>query len=148
MGLSFARRFGEGFCGSLSYTYGHTWREHALPLEAAGSEALTYSEADFHDVVARFETFIDWSDTRLSAFYRFNSLDPDLEAEHAALLNSRFDVQLSQGLPFIGGLTRADWEVLVAVRNMFYEAGEGALLDEMVVLRPPKRVLGGISIRF
>jgi hypothetical protein len=38
--------------------------------------------------------------------------------------------------------------VLVAFRNLFYEASEGASLDELVVLHPPKRVLGGISVRF
>jgi hypothetical protein len=145
MGVRLGRSFGGALSGSLSYTYGHTWREDA---PAAGSEVLAYREADFHDVVARLETVIDWSGTRLAAFYRFNRLDPGVEEETAPRQNSRFDVQLSQGLPFIGGLTRADWEVLVAVRNMFYEPGEGALVDEMVVLRPPTRVLGGISIRF
>jgi len=57
-------------------------------------------------------------------------------------------VQLSQGLPFLGSLTRADWDFLVAVRNLFYETSEGALLDEVAVSNPPKRVLGGISVRF
>jgi hypothetical protein len=45
-------------------------------------------------------------------------------------------------------LTRADWEVLLSVRNLFYEVSEGGTLDELAVLHPPKRVLGGISIRF
>ncbi len=57
-------------------------------------------------------------------------------------------MQLGQGLPFLQTLTRADWEVLVAFRNLFYEAAEGATLDELVVLHPPKRVMGGISVRF
>ena len=57
-------------------------------------------------------------------------------------------MQLSQGLPFLGAITRADWDVLVAVRNLFYEASEGGVLDEMAVAHPPKRVLGGISVRF
>ena len=65
-----------------------------------------------------------------------------------ARAHSRFDVQLSQGLPFLGALTRADWDVLVAVRNLYYEASEGAILDEMAVSNPPKRVLGGIAVRF
>ena len=64
------------------------------------------------------------------------------------LINRRFDVQLSQGLPFLGGFTRADWNFLLAVRNVFYETSEGALMDEVAVINPPKRVLGGISVRF
>ena len=69
-------------------------------------------------------------------------------AAWSALNSARFDVQLRQGLPFLGSLTRADWEFLLAVRNLFYETTEGATLDEVAVLNPPKRVLGGISVRF
>jgi len=113
-------------------------------------DLLGYEEADFHDVVARFETFIDWSDTRVAAYYRFNTLSPeeDWRGGHSASTNTRFDLQLTQGLPFLQTLTRADWEVLLAVRNLFYEAAEGATLDELVVLHPPTRVMGGISVRF
>jgi hypothetical protein len=45
-------------------------------------------------------------------------------------------------------VTRADWELLVAVRNMFYEPAEAGALDELAVVAPPTRVLGGISVRF
>jgi hypothetical protein len=45
-------------------------------------------------------------------------------------------------------LTRADWELLVAVRNMFYEASQAGFLDELAVQDPPTRVVGGISVRF
>jgi hypothetical protein len=111
---------------------------------------LSYDEADFHDVVARLETFIDWTDTRVAAYYRFNSLSPESDGRggHPACTNTRFDLQVTQGLPFLQTLTRADWEVLLAVRNLFYEAAEGATLDELVVLHPPKRVMGGLSVRF
>jgi hypothetical protein len=63
-------------------------------------------------------------------------------------LHSRFDLQVSQTLPFIGGWTRADWDFLVAVRNLYYEPSEGAALDELAVSNPPKRFLGGIAVRF
>ncbi len=66
----------------------------------------------------------------------------------AASTATRFDVQLTQGLPFLQPLTRADWELLVAVRNMFYEASQGGFLDELAVQDPPTRVVGGISVRF
>jgi hypothetical protein len=61
---------------------------------------------------------------------------------------TRFDVQLTQGLPFLEPLTRADWEVLLAVRNMFYEASQGGFLDELAVQNPPTRVVGGVAVRF
>jgi hypothetical protein len=147
MGVSLGHRFGRYVNGQVTYTYGHAWRA-ASSVEASGAEPvpiLAFREGDFHDVVARVETVIEDTDTRVVAFYRLNSLaggsDPASRAR-------RFDVQLSQGLPFLGALTRADWNVLVAVRNLYYEAGEGAILDEQAVSNPPKRVLGGIAVRF
>jgi hypothetical protein len=133
----------------MSYTYGRSRREE--PGVTHGDViAVAYPEGGFHDFAARVETVIEGTDTRLIAFYRLNRLTPGSEGEvaPAALTNTRFDVQLSQGLPFLGSLTRADWDFLVAVRNLFYETSEGALLDEVTVTNPPKRVLGGISVRF
>ena len=42
----------------------------------------------------------------------------------------------------------ADWDLLLSVRNLYYEADEGAMLDEVAVVNPPTRVLGGIAVRF
>ena len=151
MGLTVARRFGGAFSGSVTYTYGHSWRRDPMAVTEAGAlpDLFAYHDADFHDLVTRVETFIDWSDTRVIAFYRLNSLRPEIDGKKTgALANARFDVQVRQGLPFLAGLTRADWEFLLAVRNLFYETSEGASLDEVAVLNPPKRVLGGISVRF
>jgi hypothetical protein len=153
IGLTVGGHLGEAVNGSLTYTYGRTTRDGGVtsPLAAADAwDLLGYEEADYHDLVARVETFIDWSDTRVSAYYRFNTVNPEADGRggHSACTNTRFDVQLAQGLPFLQTLTRADWEVLLAFRNLFYEATEGAALDELVVLHPPKRVMGGISVRF
>jgi hypothetical protein len=146
MGLSVGHRFGRFVNGEVTYTYGRAWR--AAPLDGVESiEAvpiLAFQEGDFHDVVARLETVIADTDTRVVALYRLNQLAGGEQATVAR----RFDVQLSQGLPFLGALTRADWDVLVAVRNLYYEPGEGAMLDEQAVSNPPKRVLGGIAVRF
>jgi hypothetical protein len=105
------------------------------------------TDAEFHDVGGRLETAFSRTDTRLVAYCRFNTLVSP-EPGTAARRTTRFDVQLSQGLPFLGTLTRADWDVLVAFRNLFYEGDEGAVLDEVAVANPPRRVLGGISVRF
>ncbi len=153
LGITVGGHLGDLVNGSLTYTYGRSVRQ-AGPFGSSllGGRAwdlLGYEEADFHDVVARLEAVIDWSDTRVAAYCRFNNLNPeDGHGSHNSVANTRFDVQLTQGLPFLQTLTRADWEVLLAFRNMFYEAAEGATLDELVVMHPPKRVMGGISVRF
>jgi outer membrane receptor protein involved in Fe transport len=149
MGLSLGHRFGRFVNGQVTYTFGHAWRP--VPVAGADPEVvevmpiLAFREGDFHDLVARVETVIEDTDTRVVALYRLNQL---LGGTEQAAIARRFDVQLSQGLPFLGALTRADWDVLVAVRNLYYDAGEGAILDEQAVANPPKRVLGGIAVRF
>ncbi len=148
VGLSFSRRIAPGVTGSVTYRYGHSHRTAERPV-LLGPE-LAYEDASYHDFVTRLETEVPSTDTRVAAFYRLNALRPedDKTAENTTITSSRFDVQVTQGLPFLASLTRADWELLFAFRNLFYEAAEGAVLDEVAVANPPKRVLGGISVRF
>jgi hypothetical protein len=147
MGVSVGRRFGA-VSGSVSYRFGHSSREAAAGSSPA-SAALFTQDCDFHDLATRLETSIEGTGTRVVAFYRLIHLSPDVERPNRSPhTNHRFDVQLSQGLPFVGRITRADWDLLLAVRNLFYETSEGAVLDELAVANPPTRVLGGISVRF
>ena len=57
-------------------------------------------------------------------------------------------MQVSQRLPFLSA-TGADWKLVVAVRNLFRD-GEavGSIYDELLVIRPPKRVVGGVLVKF
>lgn len=151
--MSVTSRLGDVVKSSVTYSYGRS-RPGSGSFDPALSTrhvdwALASSDASFHDVVARVETFVDWSGTRLVAYYRFNTCQAEAPGRASApLVSQRFDVRLTQGLPFLRGMTRAEWEVLVAFRNLFYEASEAGLLDEIAVVNPPKRVLGGISVRF
>ena len=66
----------------------------------------------------------------------------------SARFDSRFDVQLRQSLPFMD-FASARWEMLVGVRNFFREiAPEQSIYDELLVVRPPKRVVGGLTLHF
>lgn len=142
--LDLSREFGGAIRGSFAYSFGQVRRaEGAMPVPRSGRSVL--QEGSFHDLVGRVEARMQPTDTRLVAFYRFNLMRE--EGEDAAR-HARFDVQVSQGLPFIGALTRADWELLVAVRNLFYEDSDAGTLDELAVVAPPTRVIGGISVRF
>ena len=61
--------------------------------------------------------------------------------------DGRFDFQLRQGLPFISGA--GNWEMLVGVRSLFRTAfDDRSFYDELFVVRPPKRVMGGLQVRF
>ena len=149
VGVTASHRFGSNVQTSVAYSYGQTDREAAF--EPGPAFGAPYRVARFHDLVARVETMIDATDTRLAAYCRLNSLRPaegDPRSGNSPLLTTRFDVQLTQGLPFLQSLTRAEWEVLLSVRNLSYESSEAGALDELAVLRPPNRVLGGVSVRF
>jgi Carboxypeptidase regulatory-like domain/TonB dependent receptor-like, beta-barrel len=149
LGVKLGTHFGSVVSGSVTYTFGRGSRPVFL---GSPSHVLGFEDAAFHDVVARLETFINWTDTRVAALYRLNAMSEDGEAPAVAwtgpATTTRFDVQVTQGLPFLQPLTRADWDLLVAVSNLFYEASEGGFLDELAVQQPPTRVVGGISVRF
>jgi len=144
-GVSVGGHLGTVVDGSLTYTFGRGHHVGTIaPVAGAGA-------ADFHDLVARLTAMIDASDTRLTALWRVNTMADVRRLQAGAGASktaTRFDVQLTQGLPFLEPLTRADWEVLLAVRNMFYEASQGGFLDELAVQDPPTRVVGGVAVRF
>jgi hypothetical protein len=53
-----------------------------------------------------------------------------------------------QSLPFMD-FSSAKWEMLVAVRNFFREAAaDQSIYDELLVVRPPKRIVGGLTLKF
>jgi hypothetical protein len=61
--------------------------------------------------------------------------------------DARFDVQVNQALPF--GVGNTKWEVLLGIRNLFRDPNDPAsIYDELLVVRPPKRVVGGLMLRF
>jgi hypothetical protein len=95
------------------------------------------------------ETEVPQTATRVVFFYRLNNGFVKAEsADDVRGLDGRFELQVNQSLPFMNFM-RSQWEMLVAVRNMFYEAMPGAsIYDEIMVVRPPKRLVGGLTVRF
>jgi hypothetical protein len=113
-------------------------------------EAIRPQQEDVHDVTTSVETDIPETATRVFFLYKLNSaFARGLETTtHAPALDSRFDLQVNQALPFMPfGSTR--WEVLVGVRNLFRDPTDaGSIYDELLVVHPPKRVIGGVLVKF
>jgi hypothetical protein len=102
-----------------------------------------------HDLTTSVETAIAQTSTHVYVLYKLNSgfARHTTETQQPGF-DARFDIQVNQALPFMN-FTSADWEVLVAVCNLFRDAvGERSVYDELLVIRPPKRVLGGVRVRF
>jgi hypothetical protein len=102
---------------------------------------------DIHDITTSLHTDIPETATRVFVLYRFNTAftrSDDLTRPGA---DARFDVQVNQALPF--GVAGTKWEILVGLRNLFRDANDPAsVYDELLVVRPPKRVIGGFLVRF
>ena len=60
LGLTVGRHFGSAVNGSVTYRFGRGARP-AGPTYGASVAALGFEEAQFHDLVARLETFIGWT---------------------------------------------------------------------------------------
>jgi hypothetical protein len=104
-----------------------------------------------HDVSTSIETEVPETSTRVLVLYRVsNAFARPIKTNvaQAAALDSRFDVQVRQSLPFMD-FSSAKWEMLVAVRNFFREAAtDQSIYDELLVVRPPKRIVGGLTLKF
>ena len=87
------------------------------------------------------------TETRVFVIYKINSRFADGGAG-TARAGTRFDLQLNQSLPFLN-FSGARWEMLVAVRSLFSdELLDASVYDELLVVRSPKRVVGGVTVRF
>jgi hypothetical protein len=120
-------------------------RASALPVLVPND---IYRQADrVHSLSASVESLVAPTETRLLVIYQLNTAR-SLTSDDATAGGSRYEVQVNQALPFLA-FTNARWEALVAVRNTFYgAAGSTSLYDEILVVRPPTRVLGGVTVRF
>jgi hypothetical protein len=57
-------------------------------------------------------------------------------------------MQLNQGLPFLPS-TAGQWEVLLSMRNTLRDPRFGmSMLDELLAVSTPTRVVGGVQVKF
>jgi len=115
-------------------------------------EAARGGTETVQDITARIHTDIPETATRVVVLYRlsngFAQQGARGQAASRPVLDGRFDVQVRQSLPFMN-FSNARWEMLLAVRNFFRDASsDQSLYDELLVVRPPKRVVGGVTLHF
>jgi hypothetical protein len=138
--------------GSIDYSITSAeWQssgESAMIAVFAPSVVRTGSER-LHDLTASIDAQVPQTATRVFAMYRVNTGYAGTRvAELSPALAARFDVQVTQSLPFLN-FTSAQWEMLLGIRNMFRELdADGSMYDELLVVRPPKRIVGGLTVRF
>ena len=142
---------GKRVKGSIDYSVTRArWLERGDMADIAtwAPAAIRSETEDFHDLTTSVATEIPETATRVFVFYKINTGYTRSDTSQVrAGLDGRFDVQINQALPFELGGTR--WEVLLGLRNLFRDPNDPAsVYDELLVVRPPKRVVGGFLVRF
>jgi hypothetical protein len=161
-GLVDASGFAAGVRAALANRF-HGSIEYSLTRARVGSpesagylllfapSAVGPEPGQIHDVSTSIETEVPETSTRVVVLYRVSNAfarPAKTNVAQAPALDSRFDVQVRQSLPFMD-FSSAKWEMLVAVRNFFREAStDQSIYDELLVVRPPKRIVGGLTLKF
>ena len=150
-GVSVSRMLPARVRASVDYTSTHSdWVTRSRDAAALARVAMsTLREADeqIHDLTTSFESTLPVTETRVFAIYKINSRLPDADTGKPGT-GVRFDVQVNQSLPFLN-FSGAQWELLVAVRSLFRDdLVDASVYDELLVVRSPKRVVGGVTVRF
>ena len=138
--------------GTLEYTVTDAvWDPTSDMSMARAVRTIPVSASEkFHDLQTSIEATIPQTATRVYAKYRMNtafwSSEPDLSMRSSA--NGRFNVRVHQSLPFLR-FSNADWEALVDIRNIFRDVeADSSMYDEVFAIRAPKRIVGGLQVRF
>jgi len=149
-GISVSRTVADRLRASVDYTHvDSTWIGNSPDNMALAVRAIAIPRNErerFHDLTTTVDSTLPVTDTHLFVMYKVNSR---FDAGPAASRGGpRFDVQLTQALPFLS-FAGAELEMLMAVRNLFREELlDTSVYDEVLVIRPPTRMVGGVTVRF
>jgi len=144
-----ARRATEsGNRASIEYTnVGARWTRRSPDAQVLALIAGTVpSDIErVHDLTASVEGVLPLTETRVFMVYKINSRFAE---SGPGRQGARFDIRVNQSLPFLN-FSGARWEVLMAMRSMFSDgAADASIYDELLVVRSPKRMVGGVAVRF
>jgi len=134
--------------GSVEYTVTRArWTSggDAVYAMLLAPSAVNAETTRIHNVATSVESEVQETATHVVFLYRVSNAFAGSERQS---LDARFDMQVRQSLPFLD-FSSAKWEMLVAVRNFFRDAApDQSMYDELLVVRPPKRIVGGLSVKF
>ena len=143
--------------GSLAYSLVTSQMDPAEGMKLlllVAPSALRPTAERIHDVATTIRADVPETATKVLVLYRFSNAFARAASQVSEGpldrpgFDSRFDVQVRQSLPFLD-FTTAKWEMLVAVRNFFRETSEDqSIYDELLTVRPPKRIVGGVTVHF
>jgi hypothetical protein len=155
VGVTFTHALAQNVRGSVDYSLATAdWLGRSEPVEYAVltrfvPSTVRANRERIHDVTTSLEAEVPYSATRVVVLYKLNSAFAAASRDVVAPnFGARFDLRVTQALPFMN-FRASQWEMLVGVRNLFHESlAHTSVYDELLVVRPPKRVVGGLTVRF
>jgi hypothetical protein len=148
IGAGFRTAIANRVHGTVAYTLTQAAWNPGNDLGAWLPIPTTLRAARIHGVATRIETEVPETATRILVLYRVSNALSRRASDDDTMLDSRFDVQVRQSLPFMD-FSAAKWEMLIGVRNFFREMSlDQSVYDELLVVHPPKRIVGGLTMRF
>ena len=150
--VGIAGRLSRNVRGRVDYSLGQTaWSPEsgAALLARVAPSAVRDGRESLHDLTTTLATRFPSTSTEVSMVYRVNSAFSQAgSVGRSPLLDGRFDVEVHQALPY-QPIRGGQLEVLFALRNLFYDVHETrSFYDELLTVKPPMRLVGGIQIRF
>jgi hypothetical protein len=144
-------QFGEHVRGRVEYAQVEsTWQTSnwVRGIRRVAPSAVRADTERVQDVTTSLDADVPRSLTHVSVVYRLNTAFSRGDGTDGPVAAGRFDVQVRQGLPYQP--TRGSrLELIFSVRNLFRDLrGESSFYDELLTVRPPLRVMGGIQVRF
>lgn len=106
---------------------------------------------DFHQFTTRFDGYLRRTGSGIAVFHRFHegaSVSNYQGAPRPRMRAQRYLVELRQDVPFVPAMIGADMALLVSLRNVYYDDIERRSVDEFAVAAPPRRITGGIRVKF
>ena len=150
-GVSLSRTIPGRVEASIDYTTATTdWLGRSPDvgvLARAGVALASGRDRRLHDLTTAVVSTVPVTDTRVFVIVKVNSAfgEADGTAGHPG---ARFDLQVSQSLPFMQ-VSGTQWEMLVGLRSLFHDdLSDSSIYDELLVLRSPKQLVGGVTVRF
>ncbi len=138
----------------LERTFGHgqaqVGLEYGFGLFAADPAHLDRTR-DFHQITTRFDAYLRRSGTGIAIFHRLHEGAPVASYEgdeQPRMRAQRYLIELRQDVPYLPSMIGADMAVLLSLRNVYYDDVDRRNLDEFAVAAPPRRITGGIRVKF
>ena len=152
-GVGISRPVGTHLRGGVEYrTSDVDWQagDQIATVGLVAPSAVRSMNERMHDLTMRVDAAAPRTGTRLTAACRYNSrFTRGAVAEDTPVGAMRYDVQVYQGVPYLKN-EMAQVELVFGVGNLLRSATDSiaSLYDELLVVRPPTRVVGGVTVQF